>query len=61
MTNRQIATIASIIFNSKKTINIPKTFNSWYEEFCKIMGTQKKTYKQSGLNPQELENKFYYL
>lgn len=61
MTNRQIATVALIIFESKKMINKPASFDSWYTEFCQIMGTERKTYKPSGLRPQQMRNKFYYL
>lgn len=61
MSDRQIATVALIIFNSDKTTKMPKTFESWYTEFCNIMGTKKRTYKPSGLNPEELKNIFYYL
>lgn len=61
MTGRQIASVALIIFESKKMTRRPKSFESWYTEFCKIMGTDKKTYKPSGLDTEELKNRFYYL
>jgi len=61
MSNREIATVALIIHKSNKTTKIPKSFESWYTEFCKIMGTDKKTYKPSGLDTEELKNRFYYL
>lgn len=61
MSNREIATVALIIHKSNKTTKIPKSFESWYNEFCKIMGTDKKTYKPSGLDTEELKNRFYYL
>ncbi|MDD4440028.1 MAG: hypothetical protein PHS04_18640 [Tissierellia bacterium] len=61
MSNREIATVALIIHKSDKTTKMPKSFESWYNEFCKIMGTDKKTYKPSGLDTEELKNRFYYL
>lgn len=61
LSNRQIATIALIIYESKKMINKPNSFDSWYTEFCSIMGTERKKYKPSSLTPQPMRNKFYYL
>ena len=61
MTGREIATVALIIYESRKMINKPNSFNSWYFEFCQIMGTKKLTYKPSSLNPATMRRRFYYL
>lgn len=60
---KQYATIALLIYESEKLIlaKRPKSFASWYKEFCNILDIKECTYKPTHLNTKDFESEFYYL